>query len=196
MLERHICGLESCDVGILLGHLQHTVEEGEHGNAVAAMLLAVGDDLPEHHHLAVVLGPRVKEQCPRMLHGQRVVLFLVIVVKRHLGHLVVGLLLEHAVEFTQRLFLLSVFQEPVTHHHPVVVVAGMLAREFLELIILLFLVALQRVDLHLGERDVLGGALDGLHAVEHLDHLVVFLLLLVEREQKREHIDTAGTSSR
>ena len=42
LLQRHVSGLEFCDVGCGLWHLQHLVEEGEHGDAVAAMILAVG----------------------------------------------------------------------------------------------------------------------------------------------------------
>ena len=184
LLERHISGLEFCDIGCGLWHLQHLVEEGEHGDAVAAMVLAVGNDLPEDNTFAVDVGLRVEEQGLGMLHGDGVVFLLVIVVERHLCQLVVGLFLEHAVQFGERLLLLAVLQEPVAHHHPVLVVAGVLAGKFFQFVIFLFLVALHAVDPHLGEGDILRYALDSLQTLQDFYHLVVSRFLLVELQEQ------------
>ena len=189
LLQRHVGHLHLGHVRVLRVHAQHLVVQAQYHRAVAAGLLVFLNGLAHHHALALRRGLRAQQNVAHHLAGQRVLVGdAVVVVHRRLCVGVLGLLAQGRGEQFVGLLLLVVLHQPVAHHHAVVHVAGVLVGERLQRLPCRLLVAHHLVDAHLRQRNLLALSLDGLHAVQGVQHAVVVLVLLVELYQYLQHV--------
>ena len=97
--------------------------------------------------------------------------------------------LQHQPVLLQRLFFLSVLQQPVTHHHMVVHVVRMTVGEVFQRFVFLVGLTEYGIDPHLRECQSFITPFQCLHQLEGREHLLVVFLLVIQLQQDIQHID-------
>ena len=167
LLQFHVSHKEFIHIRILLRFGKDTVEEGEHLCTITTSLLVVGHHLTHQCYLVVDRGVLTDQHLLLNLLCQGVGTGTTVVVEhRHLCSYMIRFFLQHQPVLFQRLFFLSVLQQPVTHHHMVVHVVRMTVGEVFQRFVFLVGLTEYGIDPHLRERQSFITSFQCLHQFE------------------------------